>query len=292
MTKTEYLEQICIQMGIDVSVLPDRLVTTYLSAIIEKIGVMKENGTLSEYLGAMKGENEIAYNNGLSRGWQDGKEAGIAEGIEQGRKSQYDEFWDNGISEYGWVYKFSGSMWNDKTFYPNQDIKPTGNAHTLFALCRITDLAGRLKECGVKLDTSGINGTATSLFNWCALIEHIPYLDLSKSPSGLQNTFEECQKLHTIDGIKLKADGWHPISGAFINCVALENLTIDGTIGQNGFNVQWSTKLTHDSLMSIINALKDYSGTDTWMTITLGAENITKLTQDELNIMTNKQWSY
>jgi hypothetical protein len=191
------------------------------------------------------------YDLGLEHGKNLG---GYSEGFEAGKKSQYDEFWDNGVSEYGWVYKFSGSMWNDKTFYPNQDLKPTGNAHTMFALCRITDLAGRLNECGKKLDMSGVKGTSNSLFSWCALIEHIPYLDLSNSTSGLYNTFEECQKLHTIDGIKLKADGSHPISRAFINCVALENLTIDGTIGQNGFNVQWSIKLSKASWISIMTA--------------------------------------
>ena len=32
---------------------------------------------------------------------------------------------------------------------------------------------------------------------------------------------------------------------------------MEGEIGGNGFDVSQSTKLTHDSLMSIINALKD-----------------------------------
>jgi hypothetical protein len=44
--------------------------------------------------------------------------------------------------------------------------------------------------------------------------------------------------------------------------------------------------------MSVINALKDNSGTDTWNTITLGAENLAKLTEAELAIMTSKQWNY
>ena len=46
----------------------------------------------------------------------------------------------------------------------------------------------------------------------------------------------------------------------FINCTALEDLVIEGVIGNNGFSVQWSTKLSHDSLMSIMNALQDKLG--------------------------------
>lgn len=38
MTKTEYLEQICTKMGIDTSALPDKLLTTYLAAIVSAAG--------------------------------------------------------------------------------------------------------------------------------------------------------------------------------------------------------------------------------------------------------------
>jgi hypothetical protein len=67
---------------------------------------------------------------------------------------------------------------------------------------------------------------------------------------------------------------------------------MDGAIGQNGFDVHWSTKLTHDSLMSIINHLSDKSSdtSGTTWTITLGTENIAKLTDDEIAIAEAKGW--
>ena len=58
--------------------------------------------------------------------------------------------------------------------------------------------------------------------------------------------------------------------------------------------MRWSTKLSHDSLMSIINALKDYSAdtSGTTYTLTIGGTNIEKLTQDELDSIEEKGWEY
>ena len=78
-------------------------------------------------------------------------------------------------------------------------------------------------------------------------------------------------------------------SGTFGGCKALENLLVHGTIGQNGFNVSQSTKLTHDSLMSIINALE--AKTEGTWTVTLGATNLAKLTDAEKAIATQKGWT-
>ena len=55
-------------------------------------------------------------------------------------------------------------------------------------------------------------------------------------------------------------------TGTFLNCIALENITIEGTIGQNGFDIHWSTELTAESIDSIVRAL---TTTKTGLTITL-----------------------
>ena len=70
----------------------------------------------------------------------------------------------------------------------------------------------------------------------------------------------------------------------------LENITFDGDIG-NSINFSTCTKLNHDSLMSIINHLKDFSGTSTTKTCTLGSSNLAKLTDAEKAIATQKGWS-
>lgn len=70
--------------------------------------------------------------------------------------------------------------------------------------------------------------------------------------------------------------------------------TPDSVIAFNNLDIQRSTKLDYESLLSIINALKDYSedtsGT-TW-TVKLGEANIAKLTAEDLETIRAKGWIY
>ena len=93
------------------------------------------------------------------------------------------------------------------------------------------------------------------------------------------------------------------VQNDFYNCSALTNFGGFKNLGQAYSTTQSAnyyeykldlsscTKLTHDSLMSIINALYDYSGTTTTRTVTLGTDNKNKLTEAEIAIATQKGWS-
>lgn len=124
-----------------------------------------------------------------------------------------------------------------------------------------------------------------------ARFTRIGVMDLT-SMSNANSIFYGYRLGITIDKVIIKPDGSQTFANAFYDCGALENLTIEGVIGQNGFNVQWSTKLSHDSLMSILNALADKS-TDTsgtqWI-VTIGTENLAKLTDAEKRIAFQKGW--
>ena len=74
-------------------------------------------------------------------------------------------------------------------------------------------------------------------------------------------------------------------------CRNLTHLIFEGVIGTSGLNVQ-VCNLTHDSLMSIINTLKDYSAdtSGTIWTVTIGSENYAKLTDEEIEIAQQKGW--
>lgn len=214
---------------------------------------------------------------------------------EAGKKSEYDKFWDsyqkNGSrTDYG-QYAFAGYGFDSNNLYPKYDIKPTGNCTGLFYNYIGTrfSLKQRLEECGVVLDTSKLTNFRTAFaYNYC--FTEIPTLDLT-SMTSTTGMFIEAQNLETIEKI-IVTENTPAVD--FKSCKSLENLTVEGIIGQNGFNVQWSTNLTHDSLMSIINALADKSadtsGT-TWV-VTLGAENIAKLSDEEKDIIYNKGWDY
>ena len=58
------------------------------------------------------------------------------------------------------------------------------------------------------------------------------------------------------------------ISDFFYLCYALENITITGTIQNTGFDLHWSTKLTIESLTSILTALSKNSSVAAGKSIT------------------------
>lgn len=180
---------------------------------------------------------------------------------EAGKKAEYDEFWDNALNGDGWVGRFCGNCWTDKTFKPNKDLLPYGNSNNLFNAVLITNLTKILNDNEVKLDVSQVTGFNSS-FSWTT-ITHIPYLDLQKATT-IQSCFSNSAKLIEIEGLVI-SDSCKVVS-AFDNCKSLEKVIMGGTIGQNGFDIHWSTKLTADSLKSIIQTL---STTTTGLTITL-----------------------
>ena len=208
-------------------------------------------------------------------------------GKQKGHKSFWDIFQENGAAK---SYAYAFSRWNPDAFYPCHDIIATDSLTQTFSFRGATfDMAERLRECGVILDTSGCTGFSWSFFE-CAS-NHLPAID-TRNASNLDNTFYNATKVVTIDKIILKSDGSQTFSTPFSYLDSLENITFEGCIGQNGFKISNSTRLTHDSLMSIIGALKDYSeNTDgTTYTVTLGTANLAKLTDAEKEIATSKGW--
>ena len=202
---------------------------------------------------------------GRTEGYNAGKEAGLEEGFDNGKavgiQTEYDRFWDayelacirNGP---GYQCAFGGPGWNDDTFWPKRDIYPGGgySVNRMFAQSRITDLAQRLKECGVVLDTSRAQ-YFDDVFNQ-SYITHIPVMDCSKAIS-LSMTFSRMHAAHTIDKIIINEATTFP--NTFIASSVLTNITFEGIIGQD-INFSWSP-LSVASMKSVITHLKNYSGT-------------------------------
>ena len=211
-----------------------------------------------------------------------------------GEQAEYDGFWDafqqNGARE-SYSYGFAGHGWTDKTFKPKHNIKPNIMANMFYASRIEGDLVEILESLGVSLDTSKATSISNA-FSTCRL-SRIGIVDATGVTSTLQTVFSYAEYLQTIDKLILKADGSNVFNQAFVGAVSLANLTIEGVIGSNGFNVQWSP-LTHDSLMSIVNALQDKTAdtSDTTWTITLGTNNLSKLTAEEKAIIERKGWVY
>lgn len=139
-----------------------------------------------------------------------------------------------------------------------------------------------------QLDTS--NGTNFgAMFNGCRALTSIPQLDTSNG-TDFNRMFLSCTKLHTIPLLNMSNVSGTSWSNMFYNCTALENVTFEGTIPVRG-NMSvfsYSNKLTVKSLMSFINALTNMSDTATY-TITIGSTNLAKLTEEQIQIATDKR---
>lgn len=210
--------------------------------------------------------------------------------FEAGKKSEYDAFWDayqqSGRAEIDYSFAFAGGRWDETTFIPKYDITPYTAANIFYFSGMKIDLAEHLDKCGVKLDFS--KASTTSMAFAFSKFTRIGAIVL-KEGTSCQYLFNQCGLLVTLDKLTISEN--NDVIGMFNYCDDLANLTIEGTIGKNDFNVSWSP-LTHDSLMSIINALQDKtadtSGT-AWV-VTIGEANRAKLTAEELYIAEAKGW--
>lgn len=177
--------------------------------------------------------------------------------FEAGKKAEYDAFWDafqlNG-TRTRYDYGFYTEAWSDEIFFPKYDINvviPTGVHSYTFANNNITDLAGRLKECGVKLNTSD-NARFSYMFYSARLLTHIPEIDMRKA-TYVVSMFQTANALHTIDKLIFADDGIE-VDMTFLNCYALENIVIEGKIAAK-FDIHWSSRLSRASIESVVTAL-------------------------------------
>lgn len=209
-----------------------------------------------------------------------------------GKQAEYDEFWDmfqkNG-SRTDYAYGFYG--WDGSKLKPKYNIVLTGSANSVFrATTGVKSFPKHLEECGVIVDSS--KATTLSDFFQASTIEEISEFDGSSS-NTYDYMFSGCPYLKSIRKLKLKPNPTYGSPYLYMFSSVLETLIVEGGIGKNGFNVSPCSKLTHESLMSIINCLvdktTDTSGT-TW-TVTLGSTNLAKLTDSEKAIATQKGWT-
>lgn len=227
-------------------------------------------------------EEQKAYNEGYTAG------------IEQGKQAEYDRFWD--ALQYdgertNYERCFTGTGWSAETLKPKYDLVCNESTANMFQYCSARcSLPNLLEKQGIQLDTSATT-EFTNMFQYSSFTEIAVDVSSCGSSKSTLFIFAGCKNLEKLS-LKMSADTYIN-SNWFTDDDKLTEITIDGEIGRNGFNVSYCPNLTHDSLMSIINALMDYSedtsGT-TWK-VTLGTTNLAKLTDAEKAIATEKGWT-
>ena len=209
--------------------------------------------TPSEMAGGVYSVAEYKY----SSGYNDGLEAGVV----QGRQAEYDEFWDdmqsNGAVK-SYMRCFQGNLWTDNTFNPKYNIVTTNLQATFYNNSKITRIP-------VLVDISGVtNSTYTS------------------------QSFYACSSLQKLSLKIAETTPWN--SNTFNGLTALKEIAIEGTIGQQNFDLRWSVRLSKDSLLSILNACNGTTHTDT-ITITLPPRCIDNDTRTETYITNDTELS-
>ena len=214
----------------------------------------------------------------------------IAENMPKVYQAGYDKFWDeyqdNG-NRTNYTDAFAGRGWYE-AFKPKYDMQPL-QAASMFRFwadgAKQFNLKQRLEECGVTLDLSKVT-SMSEFMNSSTSITEVGVIDAS-SATTCYAMFNSCSQLKSIEKLIVTPTTTN-FELAFGGCSSLENITVEGSIGAN-ISFSGSPKLTKESILSIINALKTYtSGTHT---LTLGSTNKAKLTADEIVIATEKGWS-
>lgn len=219
----------------------------------------KTGGTEPLKSGDIPGEIEKIESSDANDSYQLGYADGKTDGIEQGKQTEYDLFWDN-YQNYGkrasYAYGFYGESWNDTIFKPKYDIICGEWDSAVFDASGIADLKGILEKQGVTLDTSQVK-TFTRWFNYSD-VTHVPPLDMISGTSCL-NLFNTAQQLQEVDlnNISEVVAGHNTI---FQNCVRLTTVRMTGTLGTSGWNFNWSP-LSVESMKNIIGCLKNFTGT-------------------------------
>lgn len=207
-----------------------------------------------------------------------------------GRYAEWSEFWD-GFQQNGertnYDKAFAGVGWTGGTFDPKYSMNVT-NGYMMFNGSRIDcDLVDFLEKRGLTL-TINYRTDARYMFS-NTLFTRIGVVDLTEvTEAYTAYLFQNSSNLETID-LLILADKPYQNTTIFQNCSALKNLRIQGVVASN-FDARWCP-LSVDSLMSIINALKDYSETGGTYTLTIGSTNLAKLTDAEKAIATQKGWT-
>ena len=229
--------------------------------------------------------------------------------FEAGKTAEWNEMWD-GLQAYGKRFDYNRFCYRnlfivdtDTTprwiFKPKYNIKPSSaefmfreanydviNGDKLYKKLTI-DLAQWLNDLGVNLDLS--NCTNINSMFYCAwLISRVPVLDLSKCTSAQYAFWYNC--IETIDGIiSSETTAWS--SNTFGLECPLKHCIFSGVIAKPFSLTGNRIDLDHESLLSILYCLKDYSGTTTKYTMTLGSKHLAKLTDAEKAIATQKGWT-
>lgn len=191
---------------------------------------------------------------------------------------------------------FVDTAWSKDSFKPKFDIKPSGDAGGMFRMASIADEQLSMEEVerenSIKFDFSKVTsidfGFAGGLFKSLNVIDlsACTYCDYCFYDG--YNTANGKERIERLICSEVTTFG----NSTFGYCTKLEYIGFEGILSKNGLNLQWSTKLSHESLTKLIDILEDKSSdtSGTVWKVTIGSTNKAKLTEEELLTAQSKGW--
>ena len=200
---------------------------------------------------------------------------------------------------------------------PQLDTSKATNMSSMFDACyalttipqldtsNATDMSYMFENCRAlttipKLDTSNVTNIS-GMFKGCTSLTTVPQLDTSNA-TDMSYMFQTCNSLTTIpqldtSNVTNTRDTLYYLTslenfGGLLNLGQAYSTSLSANYYTYGLKLSNSTKLTHESLMNIINGLYDIKtkGCKSQQLV-FGATNLAKLTSEEIAIATNKGWS-
>lgn len=226
--------------------------------------------------------------------WNEGMGTGYNHGLEEGKKAEYDAFWDsfqqNG-TRTAYDNGFSGVCWNSENFKPKHKPMKVVNGSYMFSL-----FDAQCKKKSVVIDENIID--FTNITNAQGMFQNFnaSVIKMNVIPIKLSNmysfTLMNNIARHSIEELKLGIHETMSFDTNSFHCGSLKNVSfVEGSVIGKSIWFQGSPKLTHDSLVNIINVLKNYNGTGTTNTLTLHADAKSKLTETDIANITQKGWT-
>ena len=171
---------------------------------------------------------------------------------------------------------------------------------------KITVFGNMFNGCSNLREISQLDtGSGTSFFNMfrdCSNLQEIPKIDTSKGTT-FDSMFFNCSSLQEIP--QFNFENALVITDIVSNCSNLQNLGGFKDLGKAYFqkkkenspytlNLRSCSKLTHESLLNVINNLYDlnltYGETLYRQQVKLHADSMALLSEDEIKIATDKGW--
>ena len=156
----------------------------------------------------------------------------------------------------------------------SKPVAPTGVIAQCFDQYKGTSLPKNLDFSHAQLSS----GNLTNMFKDAKNLTEVYDLKLPTPTAKHFYTFIGCSVLEMVENFRCsEATGFER---TFEKCYALKDINIIGTIGQNGFDIHWSTNLSKASILSILNAC-NIDVTSSPVTITLPSKCIDGATDTE-----------